>query len=188
MVRDTIKNVLMILMILFGIFFMFVHYRFKYFYMFFFISFFVGYFIFYQIDKLKLSEGYKLSIAIILWLNLLGELLFYDYWQFYDKVLHFFVPMIIVSAICDYFNKHKMDNKLFPILSTLGILAGWEIVEYYIELLFNIQMQGVIHNGIVIMSPLKDTIMDLVDGLFGSSVFLLLNKNSKSKNINTMQY
>lgn len=113
---------------------------------------------------------------ILLWFlisdNTLGRLaLFYEA-DWFDKYLHFgnsafigFFSFLIVYVLL-FINKMRAKPALVGLLillTTLGIGALWEIIEYIADFAFQKGAQGS-----PIMSPLDDTMWDLIlDGMGG---------------------
>ncbi len=121
-----------------------------------------------------IDEKYMILINIGLILGILGEIWFYYHGViYYDKFLHFTIGMIITIIVYyDYFKNLKV-SKLHVFFTVLGMLAGWEIFEYIMKISFNFPMMGVLSNGVMIQSPLDDTMYDLVFGALGSLSYLL---------------
>ena len=167
-----LNKLLLILNLVFGIFFFFFPYRTKWFFMFFIISIVPAIYFFYIIERLGLGEKYKFYAISAIWLNHFGELYFYDSWQYYDKVLHFFIPMLLAHIIFVYLRKNKFPNRFVAFLMVMGIEALFEIWEYIPHTFLGFQMLGVMSNGIMVMSPITDTIIDLFLGALGTFIFL----------------
>ena len=99
----------------------------------------------------------------------------------YDKVLHFFQPMMLSSIILHMMKKAEIKPKwkivltFFIVTSLIGL---FEIAEFGLDRLFNMQLQGVFLSGLkkanklhMIMDPLSDTHMDLIVGYLGSLIY-----------------
>jgi hypothetical protein len=132
-----------------------------------------------MIKNKKMSNIYGLYAYIGLWLNLLGEYYFFYHWEYYDKVLHFFVPFFITIIIYKYLEKNSKEppKKIFIFLSVLGIGTLFEIFEYFQSGIFNFPSVGVYNKTDLIMPPYKDTIWDLVFNCFGSLSYLSFKNN-----------
>ena len=174
-----INNILVFLMLLFGIVFIFIDYRYKFFFIFFFISFFVAIIFSYMLKRMDLNENYNILISISLWLNLFGDLGLYSYFQYYDKVLHIIIPILITAILCSYFYKKEFTNKILIFFSVMGILASFEIYEWTIQTIFDFQMMGVISGGEMVLSYIDDTIIDLILGGLSSIGYLYLTWKKK---------
>lgn len=141
--------------------------------------------------KIKNSDKYLIMINIALWINLLGEIMYY-YNEFihYDKVLHFTVGIIITVIVYQYYLMSLKVKKDMIFFTVLGMLAIWEIYEYLLGVFLNYPAMGVIINGEVLISKLDDTMIDLICGSIGSIIVLFIKKEgieSKIKNIKNIK-
>ena len=160
-----------------SIYFFVFPYKFGYMWTFFLISFFVAWLASKFIDKYRLNQNFKILANIALWLGLFGELYLFYYLQYYDKILHFVIPLFITACAYDFFKKHLKINKTVIFLSVLGGCVLFEIYEYFLQIFFNLPLMGVwSNNGDLIMSPLNDTIIDLVIDMFGSITYLIFKR------------
>ena len=135
--------------------------------------------IYFAIEKSnKINPSYGIYLQIGFWLNLLGEYYFYYHWIYYDKVLHFFIPLFITIILYNYFeiNSKFISKKILVLLAVLGIGAGFEIFEYFQSGIFNFPSVGVFANSDLVMTPYKDTIWDLVYNCLGATTYLLFKK------------
>lgn len=171
MVIKVINRILVFLMLLFGIIFIFIDYKYKFFFIFFFISFFVALIFSYLLQRMNINENYNLLISISLWLNLFGDLGLYAYFQYYDKILHAIIPILITAILYSYYKKN-FANKSLIFFSVMGILASFEIYEYIVQTIFNFQMMGVISGGEMVLSYIDDTMIDLILGGLSSIGYL----------------
>ena len=131
-----------------------------------------------EIDKAGI---YILLVNIALWMNILGiEWGYYFGPLYYDKALHFLIGMLITAIVYAYYFKHLKIKKDAIFFTVLGMLALWEIYEYVFMVFFNFHLMGVIHNGVVLQSPIDDTMIDLICGSFGSLIYLFLKGDIKS--------
>ncbi|MDP1629035.1 MAG: DUF2238 domain-containing protein [bacterium] len=123
---------------------------------------------------LNLLQG---SIVAGLSLNGLGALGLYRADFGYDKILHFFVPLLFTIVIANFCRQwYKLTFKKSIILSMIIIfLAGlfWEFFEFFCDNLFNTKMLGYCGEFIV-----EDTVLDLIAGFFGiiGGVLILFRK------------
>jgi len=131
------------------------------------------------IKKKKLDLKYGIYAHLGLWLNLLGEYYFYYHWVYYDKVLHFFVPLIFTLFLYDYIKVklNPFQKKFFILLCVLGIGALFEIFEYFQSGIFNFPSVGVYLDTELVMPPYKDTIWDLIYNSLGSLFYLFFKDN-----------
>ncbi len=136
--------------------------------------------IFIFLDKKRIDSKYKILVTISVWFHLLGIIYLYSNFEYYDKAIHFINSYFITLIVYDYFikniNIHPKKTPIFLIL--LGILAIWEIYEYSLDTLLNFYSQGVFNSsGQVLLSPLDDTMQDLIIGCLGSIFCLIFKKN-----------
>lgn len=119
--------------------------------------------------KLKLKEGKILILVFFMLLSMFGGSFFMLYYTtiWYDKLLHFIVPLTISYWLTGYF-KNKISTP-FIILIVLGMSGFFEIMEYFFDVFFVTSLQGVFDLQMnVILSPLADTMQDMVFSLVGS--------------------
>lgn len=139
--------------------------------------------VFYTADHafdLRFKRRHYIYAVIIAVSGSLLSPLYYIYPN-YDKVQHFFQP-ILITAIIFYMiselpieRKHKITLSFFV---TVGILGLFEIGEFGLDSFFNLKLQGVYLrdiNGLdkfnLIMDPLSDTMWDLILGTIGSLLY-----------------
>jgi len=150
---------------------------------------------FYLIDFLfdvRFELKHYILVIIIAVSTILMSSLYFIYPQ-YDKVQHFALPIFICSIMFFMVNRLKIELKwkiTFTILGVIGLLGIFEILEYVLDLLFNLKLQGVFLRDVtglnkfnLILNPLDDTMADLAFGVFGCSVYALYIwlRNSKAK-------
>ena len=127
------------------------------------------------------NNRYLILINISLLLGLLGELVFYyNGYLYYDKILHFFVGLMITLIVYEYYSKSLKIKKDMIFFTALGMLTIWEIYEYILMSFFGFPLMGVITNSIVVQSPFDDTMMDLIWGSIGAIIALLIKENGSS--------
>ncbi|MFA7708470.1 MAG: hypothetical protein WCX73_05965 [Candidatus Pacearchaeota archaeon] len=134
------------------------------------------------IKNKKIPKNYELLINLALWLNLLGEIIFYyGGVLYYDKILHLTLGIFLSSILYVYYSNNLKKDKLMIFFGVLGILALWEVYEYAIQIFFNFPAMGLVRNGVFIQSPFDDTMYDLIFGMFGSLIFLFFKKESADR-------
>jgi uncharacterized membrane protein YjdF len=173
----VINKILSYAFLLLGIFFFLFPYRFKTFYFLMFVTF--GFAILFSIvvKKFGLTEKHFTLILIMLWLNVLGELWFYFNYVHYDKILHFCIPFLMSWIFYDYLQKSKQNVTIFFPFTILGMLAFFEIIEWFIDSVIGFPMLGVFDSsGAVVMSKLTDTMVDLCMGILGTLTFLAFRR------------
>jgi hypothetical protein len=125
----------------------------------------------------KIDEKYLTYINVALWLNLLGEIIVYYSGLFlYDKILHITLGYLLSIIIYNYFLENSKLKKDATFFAVMGLLAVWEIWEFSLDTFLGFQSQGVIRNNIFIMSPIDDTMYDLIWGAIGSLIYLFIKK------------
>ena len=134
------------------------------------------------IDKLMSSKNihqkYIFYANCILFLGLVGELgIYYTGNVYYDKLVHVFSGIVLTMIIFDYQNNEKVSSKSLVFFTVLGALCFWEIYEYLVQVYLYFPMMGVIKDGVVIQTPLDDTMIDLIVGAAGSLGFLIFKNN-----------
>lgn len=130
----------------------------------------------------KIPPFYELPVNICLWTGLIGEYYFYYHTVYYDKFLHFFIPMLLASIVYEYFliNSKGFPRKDLVFLAVLGLSAGFEIFEYFQAIWFNFPSVGVYIAGTTVMPPYEDTIWDMACVCFGCLTYLVF-KTIKEK-------
>lgn len=127
--------------------------------------------------KRSISDKYEVFVNIALWLNAAGEIVLYYFgFLYYDKILHFSVGVLISAMVYDYYSKQLKPQKEVIFFTVMGMLCIWEIFEYSLMVFFGFPDMGVIHNGVVIQSPLDDTMWDLIMGCVGTLLYLIFKK------------
>jgi hypothetical protein len=144
--------------------------------------------------KINLPKWLYFGALLILFANASGEIIsgfffanssagFFYTVQNYDKILHLLDPLIICPLIY-YLLKEKIENKKILILISVALLLSfeliWEIWEYFSDLFLGTHLQGVfiyVKDSLgnlqltQTMSPLTDTIYDMLDNLIGSLIW-----------------
>ncbi len=124
----------------------------------------------------NLKDEYILMILLSSYLEILGEYFGGNLYQslfYYDKFLHF-ANCAGLTYIFYNFSKGKGLSGykwLFALLSTVGVGAIEELLEYSYDILFKplIPMQGVFSlMGIALVSPFQDTMWDMFFNFFGA--------------------
>jgi hypothetical protein len=148
-----------------------------------FIWFIIAYFIFDIIDKQKINPIYKLFTVICIWLSIIGRIYFYENFFFYDKILHIVIPFFITLLAYEYFKKELKPKKWVIFVFAVGITSLFEMFEYLLDLFKFAPFisQGVYDSlGNELMSPFKDTMIDLFLGVAGSFLAIVFKKRDKN--------
>jgi len=129
------------------------------------------------LSKRKINPKYELYVNLSLWPNLIGEYYFYYHWVYYDKVLHFLIPIFIFVIAYEYISREsKFYAKEKTFFYVLGITSAFEIFEYFQSGFFNFPSVGVYLNTDLVMAQYQDTIWDLFSGVLGVFCYLAFLK------------
>lgn len=128
------------------------------------------------IRRENLADEYLLLYVIPLWLNLFGELnLFYNPASMhYDKFAHLINGALFTAIIYAYYKTKYQVSKELLFFAFLGLSVLWEIYEFILWSWLDIPFVGVILNSVMVMDPYTDTLLDLIFGAIGSSIYLAL--------------
>jgi len=142
------------------------------------VSFFFAWLFSTAVDRIEINKNYKILIYISLWLSIFGEFYLYETFEFYDKLLHFIVPLFLASMIYDYIEKYKTTYpKMIVFFIVLGMLTIFEMFEYSIDMIFKLDMLGVTsRTGSILLSAITDTMVDLILGSLACLIFLIFKK------------
>lgn len=139
----------------------------------------------------QLSKSSHVLIVVMILSVIFGEIYFGLYYTLpiYDKILHFFVPFILVFVSFDFlspFEKSKRKRLFFSILLTFSLVIFWEIFEIAFDYFFDAPMIGVFirepvseefYRTIEYMSPLTDTFYDVILGILGILFAYVIKRN-----------
>lgn len=129
----------------------------------------------FKIMKIEPDKSLYLSIIIFIFISLyLGTLNNFYRYTWWDTMLHTISGIIIGFFAIIILRKHSPNksidnyNKIFIFIFILSFAAlcgvVWEIYEFTIDTLFNLDMQGVEYTGVT------DTMVDLIADLIGSII------------------
>lgn len=115
----------------------------------------------------------------------------YNRYSAYDTIIHFVSGILISTISISYLAKNEDLKSLkfqtivsFVFFTSAGIAGLWEIFEFFISRIFDLDIQKVINTGIV------NTIKDISAGTLGSVLFInciyLDNRLLNSKYLNKM--
>jgi len=143
------------------------------------VSFFFALFFDQVIKKVEINKAYRTIMYFMIWANILGEFYFYTNVFYYDKILHFVIPVFIASMVYDYTKKFNLEFQILQVfLMVMGMLCLFEIFEYFVDLFLNYGMQRVMVVGEIRLSALHDTFWDLIFGALGTGSFLLYRRKN----------
>lgn len=137
-------------------------------------------------NKLIDNNLYIVLVLFILFSSLLGSCYrFYDRINHYDDFLHIwsgFISVSVAFAILNYFNKDEVVIKMskifiviFLFMFSMGVASIWEIMEFLIDTFLGMNTQA---------GGLTDTIIDMIDALFGTVIMIPIVMRKIRKNIN----
>jgi hypothetical protein len=99
----------------------------------------------------------------------------------YDKILHFLSPILVSILIFYLVNKLDISfskKLLITISLVISAITLFEVVEFTLDKLFDLKLQGVFIRDMtgvaklnIIMDPIDDTMIDLILGIIGALVF-----------------
>jgi len=146
-----------------------------------FIAAFVAFFIIDSLFKLRFRNRHYIIFIFIATTGILFSPLYYWYPN-YDKILHLVCPFLICVLIFYLVNRIQgisLPVKLYLVLSiVVSLLAFWELLEFFLDKFYNMQMQGVFVRDVTGMEKYKmimdrndDTMIDMLMGTIGSIVF-----------------
>lgn len=136
--------------------------------------------------KMNINEHIKfLYLLFMFFFLILGATVgMYKKIYFYDSIAHFvtglsvsILSLYIMNKLKRYNEKDKWFNILFAITFTLAIAAFWEMTEFTIDNIFNIDVQKVVLTGVF------DTMKDIILAFIGSILFSIYYVLSKNKNL-----
>lgn len=138
-----------------------------------------------------------LLFFMVLFQYVLGEARdFYVTIPYYDKIVHYMLPLFLgIIGFLIFYTLHvteKLKTSLSAmmviiILITMGIGAGWEIFEYLSDVFLAPNIEGWHHfQGNAQQDPLTDTMTDLIDdtlgAIFGAALGLWVMKRHYGNN------
>jgi uncharacterized membrane protein YjdF len=136
--------------------------------------------------KIHINEYIKFAYLLFMFFFLiLGATVgMYKKVYFYDSIAHFItgvstslLSLFIMNKLKRYNEKDKWFNVIFIISFTMFIAGFWEMTEFTIDNIFNIDVQKVALTGVF------DTMKDIILAFIGSILFSVYYVLSKKKNI-----
>jgi len=162
------------------------------------ISFTLTILLFHVSDRVFKIEFKTYHYIIIVFMALFGLLFspLYFIFPFYDKILHFVNPFLGCFLVFHIINRLDIDLKTkliftFSVLITLVTFA--EIVEFLLDLFFDLKLQGVFEGDFVgtfkfisgefrvLQDRITDTMLDLIFGVLGGMSFVFVKFFSRKK-------
>ena len=127
-----------------------------------------------MVSKRALTNASIFLLALFVLLEIAGTTLnFYNLHPGFDIVMHFLGGALLASLSVNFLAKH-LKHYSYPvnIFFTTGIGAFWEIIEFFIDLLF----------GYMTQPSLRDTIVDLIMVFLAAIVVNLIHYLKMPKN------
>ncbi|MEK6914397.1 MAG: hypothetical protein AABW83_01990, partial [Nanoarchaeota archaeon] len=141
----------------------------------------IAIFIFHLADKMFNLNLRKRDYFFMYFMSIMGIILSFLYFKLpnYDKIEHFIFPMMFASI-----TYHILSRKLsipfkwklfFTFFIIIGFLSIFELVEYFLDFLFDWRLQGVFIEEIPgnyreILARIDDTMLDILIGITGTLV------------------
>ncbi len=126
------------------------------------------------------TRHYIFMLIISITSFLLSDL--YFVYSYYDKILHFVIPMLLGSLVFHMVTKLDLRVKwrlLFTFLIISASLGIFEMGEYSLDYFFDLQLQGVyvrdfdtLEKYQLVLGKIDDTMLDMMLGTLGALVYV----------------
>ena len=140
--------------------------------------------------------NYMILIHLVMTVNMGTCLNFYYIISFWDLIAHgyfgflgSFIILIILFNL-DKVNLNRVSLYVAILLSVLGMAALWEIIEFSVDQFFGLDTQKVTESIEKGLSPIYDTMMDIIITIVGFITFFLLfyiDKMLKNRLVNYLK-
>jgi len=139
---------------------------------------------FYTLDKLFKINFKKRHYVFVIFMSLIALSLSFLYFNVphFDKLQHFFFPMMAGSIAYHMISKLNLETKyklLFTFTAVISIIAAFELIEYFLDYFFDLYLQGAYLGDPkfsdefqILFSPIDDTMIDLLLGFLGSLTYV----------------
>tara|TARA_B100000315_G_scaffold122078_1_gene111983 strand:+ start:20712 stop:21320 length:609 start_codon:yes stop_codon:yes gene_type:complete len=144
----------------------------------------VSFYIFDHYFNINFELKHYLYILIIAFFGILLSPLYFIS-ENYDKILHLVIPILTGGIVFFLVNKQNLTLKwklVTTLLFTISILTIFEVIEFSLDKLWDLKLQGVYIRDItglekfnIIMDKNDDTMIDLIIGILGSLIFTFYN-------------
>lgn len=144
-----------------------------------------GLWLFYFLDhsfEIKFKLRHYLYMFLILFVGILFSPL-YSVSGIYDKILHLTMPLfggMLIFFVVDKLKIKFQWKLLITLTSLLSVLVIHEIGEYLIDLLWDLNLQGVYIRSLsglekfdVVQNKIDDTMIDMILGFFSALIFVV---------------
>jgi uncharacterized membrane protein YjdF len=125
---------------------------------------------------------YTLGLIAIYLNSIFGEFFLELYYTlpYYDKFLHFFIPLYLVLVVNFLMRNDLRYKELWVFLSVMGLSTMWEIFEFAADTISGTTvMQGIIVDLKKFTGGLIDTMKDLIYAMIGTIAGIIISKKSK---------
>lgn len=143
-----------------------------------------------KVKAIPLEFELILFVMVVLQLVIGETLNFYDNVPYFDKFVHFMLPFFLgfIATMFAYTLratgalKAGIAPTMFVIfMTTLGIGAIWEIIEYLADVFLGTYLQGS-HTASPLVDTMNDLIVDTMGGVFGALLTLFfIRRDGKDK-------
>lgn len=126
--------------------------------------------------KAPIIVNVLIAILIFIGAFLGGVFAFYDLISYWDTICHTFFGIVSGSFFIYFLRLFHIDRINFFAIAileftfTLGLAAGWEIIEFTIDYLYETDFQKVVLSMQDGKLPQWDTMIDIIVALFGSII------------------
>ena len=120
--------------------------------------------------------NFFIAILIFIGAFLGGVFAFYDLISYWDTICHTFFGIVSGSFFIYFLRLFHIDRINFIAIAileftfTLGLAAGWEIIEFIIDCLYETDFQKVVLSMQDGKLPQWDTMIDIIVALLGSII------------------
>lgn len=128
--------------------------------------------------KLKIPDYIYFFGLLAMYLNVFGEFFFRLYYNlvFYDKILHFVVPVYLVFLAGFFIKKNVRYRFVWIFLAVITLCLFWEGFEYFADSISGTTiMRGVVIDFKEMTGGFDDTVMDMVFAFIGTLTGLMVS-------------
>ncbi|MBI2139883.1 DUF2238 domain-containing protein [Candidatus Woesearchaeota archaeon] len=123
--------------------------------------------------KLDIPGSYITLGLVAVYLTVIGEFYLELYYRvvYYDKILHFLIPLYLAVLARRFFSSQQQLKELFAVLAVLGAATLWELLEFIIDSFAGVPiMQGIFTGMKGLTGGHEDTMKDISMNLLGAAV------------------
>ena len=139
--------------------------------------------------KISIKTNIELLYLILVFLSFtLGRIYnLYETIKWYDTLVHFMsgkLTFLFGLIILKNYNKNIKFNIIFSIMMTITLATIWELTEFGIDKIFNMDMQDVIKTGVD--DTMKDILVAILSALLVIISYVYETKKNKKGLITTI--